>query len=225
LLEATLARIAPFAPSERTLVVVSRPHLRLAQAQLGCLPPSSLLVQPCNRDTGPGVLFGLLEIARRAPEARVAVFQCDHWVDNEPLFLCHVVRAALVIERCPEKIALLGIRPDRAEPGYGYVQPAGPLGIPGSAPALQVDAFYEKPSVERARRIVRSGGLWNSLVMVFHVARMLALVQAVRAAQFEEMHALAHDPTAADRAYPSPEAIARTVAPSRAFRSSPAHGS
>jgi mannose-1-phosphate guanylyltransferase len=202
LLEATLARVARFAPPERTLVVVSRPHRRLAQDQLGNLPPSNLLVQRCNRDTGPGVLFGLLEIVRRAPEARVAVFPSDHYVGDEPAFLAHVTRAARLVELCPEKIALLGFRPDRAEPGYGYIQPADPLGLPGCASAFHVEAFHEKPTAEHARLIVRGGGLWNSLVMVFEVARMLALVQTVRSAEFEDMRTLAHDPAAADRTYP-----------------------
>ncbi len=202
MLETTLARIAAFVPRERTLVVVSRPHLRLAEAQLGALPPSNVLVQPCNRDTGPGVLFGLLALARRAPHARVGIFPSDHYIGNERAFLGHVARALDVIERRPEKIALLGIRPDRAEPGFGYVQPAGSL-EPAGASALHVEAFYEKPSAELAERIVRTGGLWNSFVMVFRVARMLALVKATRNAEFDEMHALTDDPPAAARVYPS----------------------
>jgi mannose-1-phosphate guanylyltransferase len=202
LLETTLARVATFAPPERTLVVVSRPHHRLAQDQVGTLPPGNLLVQRCNRDTGPGVLFGLLEIARRAPEARVAVFPSDHYVGDEPAFLAHVTRAARLIERYPEKIAVLGVRPNRVEPGYGYIQPAGPLELPGRASAFHVEAFHEKPTAEHARLIVRGGGLWNSFVMVFAVARMLALVEAVRSVEFGDLRTLAHDPVAADHAYP-----------------------
>ena len=202
LLEMTFARLAAFVAPERTMVVVSQPHLQLAEEQLGHLPRENILVQPCNRDTGPGVLFGLLEIARRAPEADVAVFPSDHYVGDEHAFLGHVARALRLIGRCPEKVALLGIRPDRAEPGYGYVQPAGPLEPPASA-AFHVEAFYEKPSVQLAAHIMRAGGLCNSFIMVFRLARMLALVQAARRAAFEEMCALVENPSATALAYPS----------------------
>jgi mannose-1-phosphate guanylyltransferase len=78
LLETTLARIAPFAPADRTLVIVNRDHLEVAGEQLRSLPAENVVVQPSNRGTGPGLLFGLLPLARRHPGAIVAVFPSDH---------------------------------------------------------------------------------------------------------------------------------------------------
>ena len=52
-------------------------------------------------------------------------------------------------------------------------------------PAYQVGAFHEKPSVERAKHLLRRGALWNSFVMVFHPSRLLALLQERRSADVE----------------------------------------
>jgi mannose-1-phosphate guanylyltransferase len=177
LLETTLDRIRPLFPPNRTLVVVNHDHLAVAGDQLGTLPPDNVLVQPSNRGTGPGLLFALLRLARRHPGAVVAVFPSDHYVRDERAFLSHVERAARIVRQVPEKVVLLGLRPDRPEPGLGYIEPAGPVGLPGTGAAFHVAAFHEKPSAEAAARIVARGGLWNSFVMVFTVERMLALLR------------------------------------------------
>jgi mannose-1-phosphate guanylyltransferase len=182
LLEATLARVGRFVPPARTLVIVTRGHLPLARSQLGALPAGNVLVQPKNRDTGPGMLFSLLALARRQAGAQVAVFPSDHWVGNDAAFVAHVERASRFVEDHPEKIALLGIRPDRPDPGYGYVVPAQRIEGAGEASAFQVAHFVEKPAPAVAEHLIRAGALWNAFVMVFRVDRLLALVRRLRPA-------------------------------------------
>ena len=185
LLEATLARIVPLVPRERTLVVVNRSHLELALPQLRDVPPANVIVQPGNRDTGPGIVFGLLDLIARRPVAPVVVFPSDHYVDDGSAFREHVERATLVVDRFPSKIALLGIRPTHPEPAFGYIEP-GPPRLE-SPPAYQVAAFHEKPSIELAKHLQRRGALWNSFVMVFHPSRLLALLQQRRSADVERL--------------------------------------
>jgi mannose-1-phosphate guanylyltransferase len=189
LLEATLARIYPLVPREHTLVVVNRSHLDLALPQLLDVPPGNVIVQPDNRDTGPGIVFGLLELTARLPRAPVVVFPSDHYVDDASAFCEYVERAALLVDRFPTKIALLGVRPTRAESAFGYIEPGPPLVVPGleSPPAYQVAAFHEKPSIELAKELQHRGALWNSFVMVFHSSRMRAILQQRRSADVERL--------------------------------------
>jgi len=195
LLESTLLRTRHLVPRDRTLVIVNRDHLDLARDQLRELPVGSVLVQPRNCDTGPGLLFSLLHLARRSVDATIAVFPSDHYVGDDQGFVGHVQRAVRIVAEIPHKIVLLGIPPDRCEPGYGYVEPSQPL--PGGGGAFHVAGFQEKPSVGRARAIVARGGLWNSFVMVFRLRRMLDLIREILPAQFAAMHALPADPAAA----------------------------
>jgi mannose-1-phosphate guanylyltransferase len=103
------------------------------------------------------------------------MFPSDHYVAHDGPFRESVRRALAVIARHPEKLALLGIEPDDPSPEYGYVLPATPIDA-ADANAFHVAAFREKPSALHAAQIVRRGGLWNSFVMTFKVARVLDLL-------------------------------------------------
>jgi mannose-1-phosphate guanylyltransferase len=199
LLETTLERIAPVVPPERTLAIVNRGHLKLALPQVATLPQSNVLVQPRNLDTGPGILVSLLELARRDAEATVAIFPSDHDIRSEAAFRRHVIQMVHLVDEHPDKIALLGARPDRPETGYGYIAP-GPR-IEGSGAAFRVVAFHEKPARTLAAHIIRRGGLWNSFVMVGRVARLIELLREVRPDDVARLAPLAADPDVLDPAY------------------------
>ncbi|MBI3770207.1 MAG: hypothetical protein HY271_17175 [Deltaproteobacteria bacterium] len=199
LLEETLTRLSGLVPRTRTLAIVNRNHLALATPQLATLPAGNLIVQPRNRDTGPGLLLPLLELARRDPDATVAIFPSDHYLGNVVAFRAHVRRAAELITAEPTKVVLLGTDPDWADPGYGYIMPAAP--VAGSSEAFAVRAFCEKPSPMIAERIVRDGALWNCFVMVCRVDRLLALTRALRPRDVARLAAVVGDAPALAAAY------------------------
>ena len=185
LLEATISRAQFFAPSERISVVINRNHLPLAKDQINTLSESNIIVQPRNRDTGPGMIFALLRLQRSYPDATVAVFPTDHYISRDWTFMAHVNRAATTASHLPDKIGILGIVPDGAESGYGYILPSGRL--QKSDDAYHVEAFTEKPNCDVARAIIARGGLWNTLVMVFRLSRMLELLQELVPLEFEKL--------------------------------------
>jgi mannose-1-phosphate guanylyltransferase len=180
LLETTLSRIAPLVTAERTLAIINRDHLPIARSQLRSLHTRNVLVQPRNLDTGPGVLVSMLELARRDPDATVAMFPSDHYVRDSGAFRRSIERMSRVVTALPEKIALLGARPEHADRGYGYISSGRPLGP--RADMFAVLAFHEKPAAGVAADMVRRGALWNTLVMVARVRRVLELLRALRPA-------------------------------------------
>ncbi len=199
LLEATLSRTNFFAPRERINVVVNQNHLGLAREQLKVLPEPNIFVQPLNRDTGPGLIFALMQLELTHPDAIVGVFPTDHYIDDDRAFIAHTLRAVNVVSRMPDKIAMLGIAPDRPETGYGYIIPAAPLGI--SESVYHVQAFTEKPDLNTARAIIARGGLWNTFVMVFRLSRMLDLVSQLVPNEFEQLSQLRRSPEKATELY------------------------
>ncbi len=201
LLESTLDRVAPLAPPERTLAIVNRNHLPLASGQLARLPESNVVVQPANRDTGPGILLSLLDLERRDPNAWVCLFPSDHYIADGGAFRSAVLRAVHTVAQHPHRLALVGIAPEHADTGMGYIEPAAPLAPTVDARILAVRAFVEKPTPDLARSLVGRGSLWNSFVLVGSVARMLELLERERPADVAAMRAAIQSPTDLERAY------------------------
>jgi mannose-1-phosphate guanylyltransferase len=201
LLEATITRAQLFSPRNQINVIVNQSHLSLARNQLQMLPKDNIFVQPLNRDTGPGLIFALLQLQRVYPDAIVAVFPTDHYVENDLDFIAHVRHAADTISLLQDKIAILGIVPERPETSYGYILPAAPLKF--SRNIYHVEAFMEKPNSLHAGDIIAQGGLWNTFVMIFRLSRMMELLQQYAPCQFAEMSELRDVPEKAAKIYHS----------------------
>jgi mannose-1-phosphate guanylyltransferase len=200
LLEATLARVGPLVGPARTLVLVNENHLPLALPQLARVPETNVLVQPRNHDTGPGMLLGLQSLAARDADATVAVFPSDHHVRNEAAFRRHVAHMCRLVEdRYPERVALLGVRPDRPDSELGYIAPGAQL--TRCARAFEVAAFHEKPARSVAAEVIRHGGLWNSFVMVARVGQLLSLLREMLPADVARLEPLPSGRAALARCY------------------------
>jgi mannose-1-phosphate guanylyltransferase len=199
LLEASISRARLFASCDHISVIINADHKELARDQVNALPDTNIIVQPLNRDTGPGMVFALLNLEQSDPTAMVAVFPTDHYIDNDWAFIGHVNRAVRIISNHPEKIAMLGIAPDRPETGYGYILPSSP--IHPYSNTYTVGAFIEKPNAADAESIIARGGLWNTFVMIFRISRMLELLHELVPEEFEIMYKLRDSPVHAAEVY------------------------
>ena len=126
MLERTLRRSEKLIPAEQILTVVSKEHLRHdeVQRQLADRADGTVIIQPENRETGPGLLLPLMHLYKRCPEAILAVFPSDHFIVEEDRFMDHVKLAAQAVEQDPSKIVLLAIVADKPEVEYGYIVPS-----------------------------------------------------------------------------------------------------
>ncbi len=193
MLEHTFQRAEKVISPRHVFTVVSRQHLGYAEVRQQILsrPAGTIVVQPANKETGPGILLPLMHIFKRFPESMVAVFPSDHFVTDEELFMAHVDLAFRVVERHPSYVILLGIEPTGVEPEYGYILPGSSVHFLKPLPVREVSQFVEKPSRRAAEELMRRGGLWNTMVMVFNVKILLDLVHGVAPAlygSFQRIH-------------------------------------
>ena len=178
LLTETRRRAALAAPPHRSLIVVNRGHERFYTPLLADLRAQAVAAQPENRGTGPAILYALLVLAARQASQDVVVFlPSDHFVSDDARFMKQVHQAFEGCAQRPDLVTLLGIGPDRAEPGYGWIEPADP--VPGGEEAglRRVRRFWEKPSAADAEVFRAQGWLWNSFVMVGRVSTLLAMIR------------------------------------------------
>lgn len=169
MLEHTFDRAEKLIPRERLLVVVSREHLKYPEVrrQLAGRMKNTVVVQPENKDTAPGLLLPLLQIYRRDPLATVAVFPSDHFILEEDRFVNYLYLACRTAERSPSSLVVLGVEPDHVEEEYGYILPGEePDSLSGFGPK-RVSSFVEKPSRRDVNKLLERGALWNTMVMAF----------------------------------------------------------
>lgn len=179
MLEQTYERAQRLIPPKQILTVVAKQHLRFAavREQLARRRPDTIVVQPQNRETAPGILLPLMHLYKRSPQAIVALFPSDHFILEEERFMDHVGLAARAVAHDPARIVLLGIEAFEPEPEYGYILPhvgGDSFNLWGLRRAAQ---FVEKPDSHKAQRLVQAGALWNTMVMVFKVSTVLELME------------------------------------------------
>jgi mannose-1-phosphate guanylyltransferase len=94
MLEHTFDRAEKSISPERLFTVVGRNHLNYPEArrQLSARPEGTIVVQPENKETAPGLLLPLMHLVKRDPTSRVAVFPSAHFIVEEDLFMLHVQR-------------------------------------------------------------------------------------------------------------------------------------
>lgn len=170
LLQQTMSRVGRLIPPERTLVVVGARWAGVARRQIEAFPGATVLPQPRNLDTGPGILLALAIVRRIEPMARVGVFPSDHFIPDEEPFVAAASAALRQCNRASDRVVLLGIDPDGPETAYGWIVPGTP--IPGELHLRGVQEFIEKPAADVARRLHHAGALWNTLVIVGRVDRL-----------------------------------------------------
>jgi mannose-1-phosphate guanylyltransferase len=177
MLEHTYSRVQTMISAERIFTVVAQDHLRrhVVRKQLSQRPSRTIVIQPVNRETGPGLLLPLMHLYKRHPNSTVAVFPSDHFILQEERFMSYVEKAYEEVEKFPSKIVFLGIPPSGSESEYGYILPDYQA-LEMKSQARSVKAFLEKPGAELASKAVALGALWNTMVMVFRPEVLLHLV-------------------------------------------------
>lgn len=168
----TLRRVESLCPPDQMIVATGESLIDVTRQALPQLGASSFIAEPVARNTAPCIAWGAHIIARRDPEAVVMVLPSDQHIEDEAEFrriLGHALENA-----AQGVITTVGIKPTRAETGYGYIEAASELS-PG---VLGVERFVEKPNLETAERYVAGGKhFWNSGMFFFRAVDMLRAVE------------------------------------------------
>ena len=161
----TVERATTLTSPERTMVVAACHHHSEVVSQLRGRPIGKLFLQPANCDTAAGIFLPLAYLRARDPQAIVVILPSDHFIHPEYPFLETVRQAMVSAEAMPARMLLLGVRPDGVETDYGWIQRGLPLDGSPDYPVHAVSSFLEKPAAAQADAALRTGGLWNTLVL------------------------------------------------------------
>lgn len=134
--------------------------------------PSSILVEPEARNTAAAICAAALSLDATSPGALMLVAPSDHVIPDVGAFQSAVLAGAS--SAMDGHLVTFGIRPDRPETGYGWLELSqAPADDFASVPQPLL-SFVEKPDAETAQVLLRDGmHVWNSGIFLFSTTRIL----------------------------------------------------
>ncbi len=184
LLKATIDRCLRFVHNSRVHVITTPDQVEIVGPECEAIPRENIFVEPAPRNTAPAIALGLVALSRRGggPHDPVVILPADAWVDDDEAFKL-AMRRAVGVARSEKTIVTLGVPPDRAATGYGYLELGDPLGshVGGEIPVRAVTRFHEKPDAATAEAYLASGNhLWNAGIFVGRLGYLWYVMGAVR---------------------------------------------
>ena len=168
----TLKRLQKFQPP----MIVTSIHFRdLTESDLriNSFKTEKVIYEPEPKNTAAAIALACryLEIQNRS-EQIVGVFSSDNIIQDESAFYAAVDAAAKTAEK--NQIVILGIKPNKPETGFGYIQ------VQDRAVGTQISTavlkFHEKPSLDLAQTFLNEGTyFWNAGIFIFKVSKMIEL--------------------------------------------------
>ena len=169
MIQHTWTRAKALCPSQQVVTVMDQSHWGYVRTQLMEESLGRVVWQPDNRGTGPGVFLPLSYIRAHDPNATVVLWPSDHFIFPVDPMIQVIRDAAALVQEQPQRMVLLTVPPQSREQDYGWVIPGGRLPHPGGVQVREVRRFVEKPLSSQLEDIARSGGQWNTLVLIANV--------------------------------------------------------
>jgi len=145
--------------SHKISIICNKDHSHIIEKQLEG-KDIKIISEPKGRDSAPAVCISSLITS---PDTFTFVIPCDHVFDDKEFSKCCLT--ALDTLHYNKAIITFGIKPTRAETGYGYIK--------YNSNTNATIEFFEKPSTEIAQQYFNSGNyLWNAGVFAFQNSTM-----------------------------------------------------
>lgn len=173
LLQLTYDRFEGVCPNENVWVVTNKQYEQMVREQLPQIPAGNILLEPCRRNTAPCIAYVSWRIKAKDPKANIVVTPSDALVLNVAEFR-RVVTQCLKFTGETDAIVTLGIKPNRPETGYGYIQADLTTSSPRNKEIFRIDTFREKPDLETAKRYIQQNNFfWNAGIFIWSVSTIV----------------------------------------------------
>lgn len=175
LLQLTFDRYSKMIPTENIFVVTNTQYEGLVKEQLPSLKEDQILLEPSRRNTAPCIAMASMRIQEINPNANMIVAPADHLIVKETEFIDAINKGLEFVAQSPQLLTL-GIKPNRPDTGYGYIQ----LDEKKDGDFYKVKTFIEKPQQEFAQVFVESDEFyWNSGIFLWNVNTILNAFQTL----------------------------------------------
>jgi len=178
MLTQTVERVLGVVPAERILVITTEAQLPGVQVACPQVPSANIVAEPVGRDTAAATGLALLLVKHRDPTATFAMLPADHVIHDTAEYR-RLLGAAFAAAEKDDVLVTIGVKADRPETGFGYIEQAGSWRKVEDRDVRTVKRFVEKPDLKTAEAYVSAGNYcWNAGMFVWRVPVVEAAFQA-----------------------------------------------
>ena len=171
LLQQTVDRYKQIVPPGNIYIATYRDYEDLVKTQLPDLMPYQLLIEEERRNTAPAIAYASTVIQKANPDATIVVAPCDQLILKPEAFRESILKGLDFASRA-DRLVTVGIKPTRAETGYGYIQISEEK--EEEEGFHHIKTFIEKPALEFAEMFVQNNEFfWNTGIFIWHVNTIL----------------------------------------------------
>jgi mannose-1-phosphate guanylyltransferase len=178
MIQMTVKRLEKLMSIEKIFVVTGKRYVDLVKEQLPSLPERNIIVEPVGKNTAPCVGLSAFIINKYYKDASMIVVPSDHLIVDEDRFRDTLDAAYKFVESNKDAVVTLGMKPDRPETGYGYIQCNSTECELNGFQVKSVERFVEKPNLETAKEYLEEGNfLWNGGMFLWKCSTVLNLTK------------------------------------------------
>lgn len=169
LIQLTVERFGDLVSPENVWVVTNQKYAPIVEEQLPDIPKTNILCEPCRRNTAPCIAYVSWRIKSNDPKANIVVTPSDHIVMDTAEFQ-RVIKECMRFTSETDAIVTLGMKPNRPETGYGYIQADLSTSSLRNKEIYRVDSFREKPDLKTAEEYIKKNYyFWNAGIFIWNV--------------------------------------------------------
>jgi mannose-1-phosphate guanylyltransferase len=177
MLEETVDRLQGFIPLERVVVVAGAELKDHIVENAKSLTADNLLLEPQGKNTCLALALAAVHLQKKDPDAVMIVLSSDHVIEPREQ-LTRILGAAAGLASREEKLITIGIIPNRAETGYGYIEMGPKVTEIDGIKFYDVLRFKEKPERPKAQEYyLDRKHLWNSGMFVWSVKAFMKAIE------------------------------------------------
>lgn len=164
-LEITIKRFLKITPKNNIFLVANKSEKR-SLSKLKLINKKNIFFEPDSKNTAAAILYAL-KCLKKDPQNTIIITPVDHFIKKDKEFYSALKTAIKAAQG--GYIATLGIKPTIATPNFGYIQSGSKI----NKDVFSVKRFIEKPSVVKAKRLIKKGNyFYNSGIFIASLATL-----------------------------------------------------
>lgn len=193
MLQMTVKRLEELVPVDRIFISTGERYIDYIKEQLPELPLRNIIVEPEARNTAPCIALSAMVINRYYKDATLAILPSDHLVEDEKEFKNKLLVAYDYTKKDKDAIVTLGMKPNRPETGYGYINLKEKIDTIRNSDIYEVNKFIEKPNYEKALEYLDAGTyLWNGGMFIWNNDSILKSIRELLPNTYDALKEVMH---------------------------------